>query len=130
MPRVTSVDHIVLTVRDIAATTTFYRALGLMPQEFDAADGSRRHALVAEGFKINLHPATAPFAPHAADPRPGSADLCLVTEAPLADWQAALAAAGIGVIAGPVARSGARGPITSLYLRDPDGNLVEIATYD
>ena len=129
MPRVTSVDHFVLTVSDIAATVSFYRALGLTPEEFAAADGTTRTALLAPGFKINLHPAKAPFAPHAAHPRPGTADVCLLTDDPLADWQATLADAGIDVIEGPVARTGARGPITSLYLRDPDGNLVEISTY-
>jgi len=127
-PAVEALDHLVLTVRDIGATLAFYGVLGMDAVTFRAADGSTRHALRFGRQKINLHEAGAEFAPHAASPVPGSADLCFLTTTPLGAWQAHLAARGIAVEAGPVARSGAEGPITSLYIRDPDGNLVEIAT--
>lgn len=128
-PRVVSLDHLVLTVADIEATVAFYtRALGMTAEIFHSADGSIRHALRFGDQKINLHPADAPFAPHAAAPAPGSADLCFLTETPLPHWQAHLAGLGVPVLEGPVARTGATGPILSIYIRDPDGNLVEIAT--
>ena len=123
-----SLDHLVLTVGDIARSLEFYRdVLGMEPLSFEAADGSVRHALRFGGQKINLHQAGAEFAPHAAAPAPGTADLCFLTEAPLGRWQAHLAARGVAVEEGPVARSGATGPIRSLYVRDPDGNLIEIS---
>lgn len=128
MPELSSLDHLVLTVRDLAATLQFYsNALGMQVQEFRSADGSVRWALMFGVQKINLHVAGAEFEPKAALAVPGSADLCFLTEASLACWQAHLAAAGVAVIAGPVARTGATGPIRSLYIRDPDGNLVEIS---
>ncbi|MDT2071734.1 MAG: VOC family protein, partial [Planktomarina sp.] len=77
--------------------------------------------------KINLHPAQAPFAPYAAEPRAGSADLCFLSPSPLDAWAAYFEACGQKVLDGPVQRSGALGPIVSLYIRDPDGNLLEIA---
>jgi len=127
-PIVASLDHLVLTVTDVAASVAFYRdILGLQPLEFQAADGSRRWALAFGAQKINLHPAQAPFAPHAAHPRAGSADLCFLSSTPLDAWLAYLKASGQTVIEGPVQRSGALGPIVSLYIRDPDGNLLEIA---
>lgn len=130
MPRLALIDHFVLTVTDIDRTIAFYRVLGMMPESFCAADGTTRHALRAPGFRINLHPATAPFRPHAADPRPGTADFCLTGDGGPDAWLDHLARAGIAVIEGPVARTGLRGAMRSIYLRDPDGNLIEIATYD
>lgn len=127
MPTLDHIDHIVMTVRDIDATVEFYRQLGLMPEVFRAADGTTRHALMAPGFKINLHPAEAPFAPHAATPAPGAVDICLTTSSPLSGWLDLL---GDTVIEGPVPRTGARGPMKSIYCRDPDGNLIELSRYD
>ena len=127
-PIVASLDHLVLTVTDVAASVAFYRdILGLQPLEFQAADGSRRWALAFGAQKINLHPAQTPFTPHAPHPRAGSADLCFLSSTPLDAWLAYLKASGQTVIEGPVQRSGALGPIVSLYIRDPDGNLLEIA---
>lgn len=124
-----ALDHLVLTVADMDRAIGFYRdGLGMGVKVFRAADGSDRVALTFGRQKINLHPAAAPFAPHAAAPGPGTADLCFLTSRSLAEWQAHLARLGIAIEAGPVPRSGATGPITSLYLRDPDGNLIEIAT--
>ena len=126
-PALDALDHLVLTVADIDRTLAFYAALGMSPVHVTAADGSRRHALSFGAQKINLHPAGAEFTPHAAHPAPGTADLCFLSGTPLADWQAHLAAAGIETEQGPVPRTGATGPILSIYLRDPDGNLIEIA---
>lgn len=128
-PTLDSLDHLVLTVRDPAATVAFYtRALGMTVQTFQTADGSTRQALVFGRQKINLHDAAHPFRPHAADPRAGSADLCFLTSVPLDRWRAHFADLGIAVEEGPVRRTGATGPILSIYLRDPDGNLIEVST--
>ena len=127
--RVTSLDHLVLTVADIGATVAFYTTvLGMRAERFQPADGTTRTALSFGAQKINLHRAGAEFEPKAATPTPGSADLCFLTETPLTDWQAHFAAHGIVVEEGPVTRTGATGPILSLYLRDPDGNLIEVST--
>lgn len=121
--RVRALDHLVLTVADIEATVAFYEALGMTRVRF----GEGRVALAFGGQKINLHPAGAEIAPHAAHPRPGSADLCFLVEGDVADLSAQLSAAGLSVELGPVPRTGAQGPLTSVYLRDPDGNLVELS---
>lgn len=127
--RVTSLDHLVLTVADIGVTVAFYTTvLGMRAERFQPADGSTRTALKFGAQKINLHQAGAEFDPKAAMPKPGSADLCFLTDVPLDDWQAHFAAHGVEVEEGPVARTGATGPILSLYLRDPDGNLIEVST--
>jgi catechol 2,3-dioxygenase-like lactoylglutathione lyase family enzyme len=88
-----------------------------------------RIALKFGSQKINLHEAGREFAPHAELPVPGSADLCLLTDQPLEEWLDHLEERGVEVIEGPVPRTGALGPMTSLYIRDPDGNLVEISRY-
>ena len=121
--RVRALDHLVLTVADIEATVAFYEALGMTRVRF--AEG--RVALAFGAQKINLHRAGAEIAPHAAHPRPGSADLCFLVEGDVADLSAHLSAAGLAVELGPVPRTGAQGPLTSVYLRDPDGNLVELS---
>ena len=127
-PMITSLDHLVLTVSDMATSVAFYRdILGMQALEFEAADGSRRRALAFGTQKINLHPAQTPFTPHAAQPRAGSADLCFLSSTPLDAWLPYLKASGQTVLEGPVQRNGALGPIVSLYIRDPDGNLLEIA---
>ena len=127
-PMITSLDHLVLTVSDMATSVAFYRdILGMQALEFEAADGSRRRALAFGAQKINLHPAQTPFTPHAAQPRAGSADLCFLSSTPLNAWLPYLKASGQTVLEGPVQRNGALGPIVSLYIRDPDGNLLEIA---
>lgn len=119
-------DHLVLTVADPEATAAFYqRVLGLRRETF--AGG--RLALRFGAQKLNLHPAAAPFVPHARHPLPGSADLCFVVAGELAAAQAHVVACGVEVLEGPVARTGATGPITSFYFRDPDGNLIEVSNY-
>jgi len=122
--KIDKIDHLVLTVRDIDDSCGFYtRALGMQAITF----GDNRRALAFGDCKINLHQAGKEFAPRALHPVPGSADLCLITSEPLSDLIAALRVQGIAVLEGPVARTGAAGPLVSIYLRDPDGNLLEIS---
>ncbi len=119
-------DHLVLTVADVSATCAFYeRVMGMRVVTFD--DG--RKALHFGRQKINLHQAGAEFEPKAVRPVPGSGDLCFISETPMAEIVAGLAAAGVAVIEGPVARTGALGAMVSVYFRDPDGNLIEVANY-
>lgn len=118
------IDHVVLTVRDIDRTVDFYtRALGMRAITF----GDGRRGLAFGEQKLNLHQAGREFEPKARVPTPGSVDLCLVTDAPLDDVRERLGALGIAIEVGPVAKVGARAPLRSIYLRDPDGNLIEIA---
>jgi len=123
---ITALDHLVLTVADVDETVGFYqRVLGMRPVAF----GAGRRALEFGTSKINLHQAGAEVTPHAARPVPGSADLCLITTTPPGQVLAHLSAEHVPVEDGPVPRTGARGPITSVYIRDPDDNLIEIASY-
>ena len=125
--RIDHLDHLVLTVADMAATVAFYtRVLGMQEMTF----GDQRKALIFGQQKINLHPAGHPIAPHAASPTPGSADLCFITTDGIHEVLAHLQDCGVALEAGPVPRMGAMGPITSIYFRDPDGNLLEVATDD
>lgn len=124
--KIERLDHLVLTVRNVEATVAFYeRVLGMQAITF----GNDRRALTFGRQKINLHPADAPLEPHAARPTPGSADLCLITDTPIDTVVSELAQAGVTVEEGPVPRTGATGPITSVYFRDPDGNLLEVSRY-
>jgi catechol 2,3-dioxygenase-like lactoylglutathione lyase family enzyme len=124
--RVSHLDHLVLTVEDIEATVSFYtRVLGMAATTF----GGGRTALVFGSSKINLHQAGHEFEPKAAVPTPGSADLCLIVDDDLDSVQAQLAAAGVAVEVGPVRRTGAVGEIISVYIRDPDQNLIELSNY-
>jgi catechol 2,3-dioxygenase-like lactoylglutathione lyase family enzyme len=125
--RINRIDHLVLTVADLDQTMDFYvRVLGMEPVTF----GAGRRALRFGRHKLNLHQAGHELEPKARRPTPGSADLCLVTTTPLDRVMDHLRAHGVPVEEGPVARTGATGPITSVYFRDPDGNLVEVSTYD
>lgn len=121
------IDHIVLTVRSVEASAAFYeRALG-----FRRVDTPGLPTAVAFGRqKINLHEAGHTFAPKAQTPTAGSGDFCLIAERDLAEVRAHLEGAGVTIELGPVGKTGALGAITSLYFRDPDGNLVEVSRYD
>ncbi|MDN4071637.1 MULTISPECIES: VOC family protein [Fictibacillus] len=124
--KVTSLDHFVLTVKDLTRTCDFYNdVLGMKTIHFQ----QNRKALIFGSQKINLHEAGKEFEPKADAPTPGSADLCFITELPLIAVLEHFQKKGVPVIEGPVKRTGALGPITSLYIRDPDGNLVEISNY-
>lgn len=117
-------DHLVLTVRDLQASVRFYtQVLGMTHEVF----GAGRHALKFGLQKINLHTADAPIQPHAALPCPGSADLCFITTTPLTEVIQSLQKHAVAVESGPVERTGAQGPILSVYFRDPDGNLLEVS---
>jgi catechol 2,3-dioxygenase-like lactoylglutathione lyase family enzyme len=117
-------DHLVLTVADIARACAFYgEALGMRIETF----GGDRKALRFGDQKINLHQVGREFEPKALKPTPGSGDLCFMAKTPLAEVVAHLAAVGVPIELGPVDRDGAAGPIRSIYLRDPDNNLIEIA---
>lgn len=123
---ITGLDHLVLTVTDLDQTASFYqRVLGMRPVTF----GAGRRALEFGTSKINLHRAGQEITPHAARPTRGSADLCLITTTAPAEVLAHLDAQHVPVEDGPVPRTGAQGPMTSIYIRDPDGNLIEIASY-
>ncbi len=125
--KIDRLDHLVLTVGSIEASCAFYaRVLGMEVVTF----GAGRKALAFGAQKINLHQAGNEFQPKAAHPTPGSADVCFVSATPLPEVIAHLARCGINILEGPVARTGASGPIQSVYFRDPDQNLVEVSTYD
>jgi len=124
MIRINHLDHLVLTVASIEATCDFYtRALGMQVEIF----GQGRTALRFGGQKINLHQAGREFEPKAFRPIPGSGDLCFIAATPLEQVVAHLERLGIAIEEGPVPRTGATGPIRSVYLRDPDQNLIEIS---
>ena len=127
---VASIDHLVLTVTDIEATTRFYeRALGMQREFFRGPEGQPRHALRFGSQKINLQDRDTDTPTKARVPTLGAGDFCLVAAVPLARVVDHLRAAGVDIEAGPVDRRGALGPIRSVYFRDPDGNLVEVAEY-
>ncbi|MEK9753166.1 MAG: VOC family protein [Rhodospirillaceae bacterium] len=119
-------DHLVLTVADIDATCEFYgRVLGMARASF--AGG--RTALSFGNQKINLHQAGNEYDPKATTPMPGSGDLCFITETPLDAVTAHLKDCEVEIIEGPAMKTGATGPIRSVYFRDPDGNLIEVSNY-
>lgn len=124
--RISRLDHLVLTVADIPATCEFYsRVLGMEVVNF----GAGRTALGFASQKINLHALGNEFEPKAAVPTAGSADLCLISETPLPEVILHLQRCGVSILEGPVARTGATGPIMSVYFRDPDANLIEVSNY-
>ena len=123
------VDHFVLTVRDLAASVAFYeRVLGarIVPGK----PGRGPTAVHFGRQKINLHERGREFEPKAPHPTMGAGDFCLITEAEIAEVVRHLEQCGVAIEVGPVPREGALGAMTSVYFRDPDGNLVEVARYD
>jgi catechol 2,3-dioxygenase-like lactoylglutathione lyase family enzyme len=124
--KIEAIDHLVLTVADVAASCAFYtRVLGMEEVTF----GNGRKALTFGAQKINLHTHGHEFEPKAKRPMPGSADLCLLTLQSTAHVIDHLHRHDVVIEEGPVARTGARGPIESVYFRDPDGNLIEVSHY-
>ena len=123
---IVNLDHIVLTVRDIANTVEFYESvLGMSQEIYD--DG--RIALKFGNQKINLHEYGREIEPKASQPIPGSEDLCFITDTKIEVAMESVKNKGIFILEGPVKRTGATGSIISFYFRDPDGNLIEIANY-
>jgi catechol 2,3-dioxygenase-like lactoylglutathione lyase family enzyme len=119
-----SLDHLVLTVKDIDTTAAFYsKVLGMKAVTF----GDGRKALTFGTQKINLHQHGKELEPKAQHPTPGSADLCFLTSVPLTEVVSHLTACGVSVVEGPVQRTGATGAILSIYFRDPDMNLIEVS---
>ena len=123
--KVASLDHLVLTVRDIDRTCAFYeQALGMQRRTFGP---DQRTALHFGTQKLNLHPTSQVLDPNVRHATPGSADLCFLTATPIPEVEAHLVHLGIKVILGPVTRTGAQGELRSVYVYDPDENLIEIA---
>ncbi len=124
--RIDRVDHIVLTVTDIEQACEFYaRVLGMKVITF----GENRRALAFGRQKFNLHEQGKEFNPKAKVPTPGAIDICLITESPIEDVVDHLKGTGVKIEQGPIQRTGATGPIISVYFRDPDGNLIEVSRY-
>ncbi|MFR0540248.1 VOC family protein [Lactobacillus delbrueckii] len=120
------IDHIVITTQDLAACLHFYGdVLGMQ-----VVHGNGRYAVTFGQHKFNIHTRKAEFLPAAANPTYGSLDLCLEVGGKLAEVKKEIDASGYPIEEGPVTRHGARGEMTSLYLRDPDGNLFELCSYD
>lgn len=124
---ITRIDHFVLTVRCLETTCAFYeRILGMR-----RVDTSNRPTALHFGpHKINVHEVGRTFEPKAKTPTSGGGDFCLITDQPLQEMEAHLKTCGVTIELGPVPRTGAQGEMTSLYFRDPDGNLVEVSAYD
>lgn len=123
---ISHIDHLVLTVKNINETCTFYtEVLGMNTVTF----GDGRKALSFGQQKINLHEVGKEFEPKATKATSGSADLCLITDFPLSEVVNHFNKLGVLIEEGPIKRTGAVGPITSVYIRDPDGNLIEVSNY-
>jgi catechol 2,3-dioxygenase-like lactoylglutathione lyase family enzyme len=135
MMTIDRLDHLVINVRDVEASAAWYqRVLGFERADFAPAqqpEGPKRTALAFGNQKLNLRPVDADQAAWttAATPVVGGEDLCFITTAGADAVMAHLRACGVAITAGPVPRQGALGPMTSVYCRDPDGNLIEVATY-
>lgn len=124
--KITNIDHIVLTVKDVDQTVHFYESvLGMVKETF----GEGRVALKFGNQKINLHQHCHEFEPKANEPVPGSEDLCFITETALEEAMAHVVSNRITILEGPVRRTGAIGSIVSFYIRDPDGNLIEVSNH-
>jgi len=127
MVTIDRIDHVVFTVRDVQAACDFYSCvLGMRVVTFDEG---RRTALHFGRHKINLHLAGKEFEPKAARPTPGSADVCFIADTPIDAVVAHLRACNVEIIEGPVRKAGATGTLSSVYFRDPDGNLIEVSNY-
>jgi catechol 2,3-dioxygenase-like lactoylglutathione lyase family enzyme len=123
-----AIDHLVLTITDSDATRRFYEhGLGMTWTTLETAEGQTREALAFGTQKINIHHQGREFEPKAAHPTPGSADFCLLTDTPVTEVANHMTSLGYAVLEGPIPKTGATGPLTSLYFNDPDGNLIEVS---
>ncbi|AXX96033.1 VOC family protein [Arcobacter ellisii] len=125
MFKITNIDHLVLTVKDINKTVEFYEILGMKKEIF----GENRVALKFGNQKINLHKLGNEFEPKAFNVKEGSADLCFIIDSKLSEVKKYLESIGLKIEEGIVNRTGANGKIESIYLRDPDMNLIELSNY-
>lgn len=127
--RITAIDHLVLTVASLQRTIAFYERLGMRHEPFNPphTPGVTRHSLHFGTYKINLHESGREFEPKAGSVMPGSADLCFLIEEDVKVLKARLEESRIEILEGGevVPRTGARGRLASVYIRDPDGNLIE-----
>jgi catechol 2,3-dioxygenase-like lactoylglutathione lyase family enzyme len=123
------IDHVVITVNEINKSIDFYiKVLGMELHEFiSTSDNIKRKSLKFGNQKINLHENLKPFKPHALNPIPGSMDICFVSKKSIGEWINGLKDLHIKIEEGPVLKTGANGPIKSIYIRDPDNNLIEIS---
>ncbi len=118
------IDHLVITTSDVNRLIPFYQALGFL-----VYDRGNRHEFFAGDFKINVHYLKSELSPHASNVQPGSADLCFEIEGDINRYKAELLKKGLDILLGVVTRNGANGEMQSIYLRDPDGNLIEFCSY-
>lgn len=125
MIKINRLDHLVLTVKDIDKTVEFYEKLGMKKEVFKET----RVALKFGNQKINLHKLGAEFEPKAFNVKEGSADLCFIVDTKLEEVKSYLESINIKIEEGIVPRTGAIGDIESIYLRDPDMNLIELSNY-
>ena len=124
--KVNKIDHLVLTTSDIEQTINFYTTI--LGMELISVEGGRK-SLRFGTQKINLHEAGQEISPHAKHPLPGSADLCFITETSIQQVVEHLHSSGITLLEGPTKRIGATGPLLSIYIQDPDGNLLELSNH-
>lgn len=123
--KIKSIDHIVITTKNLAKCLAFYE--GVLGMEHREKGG--RHALHFGSMKFNIHTVKGEFQPAAQNPTYGSLDLCLIADGAIDEIKRELEAKGVPIELGVVERTGAQGRIDSIYLRDPDGSLVEISVY-
>ena len=122
-----SIDHIVLTTKDVKACLYFYCNILGMEYKINIIDNQKRISLKFGNQKINLHTESKPYLPHAKNPISGSVDVCFLSSIELVKWINIFNKNNISIEIGPVKTEGAKGPIVSIYVRDPDSNLIEIA---
>ena len=124
-----SIDHIVITVEDINKSINFYTNILKMEliEFYSSSDNTTRKSLKFGNQKINLHEVLNPFLPRAKHPSPGAVDICFISTKPVSEWINKLKKNKINIEEGPVQKTGAKGPILSIYIRDPDENLIEIS---
>ena len=124
------IDHVVITVKDLNKTIDFYtNILGMKLEEFSSSSDNNqiRYALSFGSLKINIHEEKKTIQPNALNPSSGSMDICFISKNKINDWVHHLVKKGINIEIGPEKKTGALGPILSIYIRDPDFNLIEIS---
>ncbi len=124
------IDHVVITVKDLNKTIDFYtNILGMKLEKFSSSlkNNQIRYAVCFGSQKINIHEEKKPLKPNALKPSSGSMDICFISQNKINDWMHHLEKKGINIEIGPEQKTGALGPILSIYIRDPDFNLIEIS---